>query len=483
MLRALILLHRWLGMLCAGLFLVWFASGIVMVYARMPGITPEDRLARAEALELRAVAVTPHEAGARAGLAFVNAVQIGMHLGRPIYRLPGAPRTIVYADSGEMLPPLGEAEALQVARRFRPEHTGGARVEALLEQADQWTLQLRQHLPMYRIALDDADDTRLYVARAGGEVVMQTTRRARLLAYLGPVPHWLYFPPLRRNGPLWSRVIVWGSGLGCLLCVAGLTLGLLRLSRAGSPYDGLLAWHHLLGLAFGAVTLTWTFSGLLSMGPWRGLSSAPLQPAQRRAITGETPPLQAIGLPELRAAAAVAAGRPGLREMTLLPFRGRFYWLCDDSRGASTLVSALRPAEGAFARFSNAEVEAAARDAMPGVPLEEAVWLARYDSYYYDSRGARPLPVLRARFADARATALYLDPRRGSVALVSDGAGRLNRWLYHGLHSLDFPRLRSRRPLWDAVVIGLSLGGLALAATPLLPGWRRFVAGIRARLP
>ena len=32
-------------------------------------------------------------------------------------------------------------------------------------------------------------------------------------------------------------------------------------------------------------------------------------------------------------------------------------------------------------------------------------------------------------------------------------ASRWNRWLYHGFHSLDFPFLYYKRPLWDIVVI------------------------------
>ena len=56
-----------------------------------------------------------------------------------------------------------------------------------------------------------------------------------------------------------------------------------------------------------------------------------------------------------------------------------------------------------------------------------------------------------------------------------DRGGRWNRWLYHGLHNLDFPFLYYRRPLWDVVMIGLSIGGLALSATTLVPSWRRLV--------
>jgi hypothetical protein len=51
---------------------------------------------------------------------------------------------------------------------------------------------------------------------------------------------------------------------------------------------------------------------------------------------------------------------------------------------------------------------------------------------------------------------------------------RLNRWLYHGLHSLDFPFLYYRRPLWDIVVIVLSIGGLIVSASPLVAACRRF---------
>ena len=68
---------------------------------------------------------------------------------------------------------------------------------------------------------------------------------------------------------------------------------------------------------------------------------------------------------------------------------------------------------------------------------------------------------------------LSLDPARGAIVRREERLTRLNRWLYHGFHSLDFPLLYARRPLWDVVVIALSLGGLASAVTALLPAWRR----------
>lgn len=63
--------------------------------------------------------------------------------------------------------------------------------------------------------------------------------------------------------------------------------------------------------------------------------------------------------------------------------------------------------------------------------------------------------------------------------LKQDVGGRWNRWLYHGLHSLDFPFLYNRRPLWDIVLIVLSAGGLVLSATTLVPSWRRLARHAR----
>ena len=64
-------------------------------------------------------------------------------------------------------------------------------------------------------------------------------------------------------------------------------------------------------------------------------------------------------------------------------------------------------------------------------------------------------------------------PTAASFFARKSASRALNRWLYHGLHSLDFPFLYYRRPLWDVVVIALSLGGLGLTLTTVVPVFRR----------
>ena len=86
-----------------------------------------------------------------------------------------------------------------------------------------------------------------------------------------------------------AALVIATSLLGVFLTVPGLYIGIARLNRRRSgrwsPYRGLRLWHHWLGLAFGALTLTWVGSGLLSVNPW-GLLESPGTGAEREALRG-----------------------------------------------------------------------------------------------------------------------------------------------------------------------------------------------------
>ena len=556
--RWLVYTHRWLGIVGGLLFVAWFVSGIVMMYARMPGMAPEERLARAPALDLSTATVSPLDAARAVGLAadpdalaavtrpttestaqklaaeiFAERVRVGMLGDRPIYRFgAGRDETIVFADTASILTTVDRREAETIARRYAPGYEGPVRYDGYLTEPDQWTLQAQGLMPIHRFALDDAEATRVYVSSTTGDVVLRTTRSERFWAYLGPVTHWVYFTPFRRYGSAWSEFIIWSSLVGCVMCITGLIWGVWRYSPMSrfrlkrvpsqSPYAGLMKWHHYTGLIFGVITLTWTYSGLLSMGPFNWFSSPGITAGQREAATGGPLRGDLMTLDSLRAAViqierSFGPGSPaGVKEIEATQFRGEPFWLAYRAptaaeavawmhigltpraprpRLAHRYVSAVDPAAGAFTRFDRGRfgedsMLELARAAMPGIPVERAVWLNEYDAHYYDLRAGRPLPVLRVQYADEAKTWLYVDPTRGAIVQRTDETRRLRRWLYQGLHSLDFPFLYYKRPLWDVVVIVLSVGGVLLSATTLVPSWRRLrrhasgvVGRLRAMLP
>jgi hypothetical protein len=387
-----------------------------------------------------------------------------------------------------------------------PEHASTITYDARIDDADQWTFAVRSLMPMHRINAGDAAGTVLYVSDLTGQAEMKGTREQRVWGFLGAVLHWIYFTPLRRNSPLWNNVIVWGSVVGCLMCLSGLVWGLWRFSARGiyrlkrvrshTPYAGWMAWHHYAGLFFGLVTFTWILSGLLSMVPFDWSPGAGPTRDQRFAVAGGPLRIELVTLDRLRIAAAVLAEAFTPRELDVRQFQGevvvRAYRAgpLQVERWSSPyferqpppehrLVSLTAPDRGLFVRFADDAMLAAGRQAMSQASVRDARWIHEYDSYYYDRHGSQRLPALRLEFDDAERTLLYLDPYAGAVVLTHGRRSRLERWLYNGLHSLDFPGLYDRRPLWDIVVVALSIGGLVLSATTVIPALRRLRRHVR----
>jgi len=479
--RALVYTHRWLGIVGCIFFIAWFVSGVVLMYARMPELTAADRRALLPDLDLSTARLSPPEAAQALGLT-PRRVRIGMIGARPVYRLlSDRGWTTVFADTGTPYIQSSEAEVVAEVKRALPEAAPTVRYDARLDDADQWTFDSRQLAPLHRVSLGDAAGTMLYLSDVSSEPVMKTTRRDRFWGYAGAVVHWIYFTPFRKQSAAWAQTLIWGSVGGCGLCLSGLVWGVWRFSpwhryrlkrqQYRSPYAGAMRWHHYAGLLFGFTTFTWIFSGLLSMDPWDWHPGTAPAATERDRLSGGALRVETMTLDALRtgvSALARASGRTPkeLESVQLLsePF------LESDGR----LVSVLEPSLGAFEAFDHDVMMAAAATLMPDTPRVGTEWLDRYDAYYYDRHGELNLPVLRVRYANTQQTWLYLDPKRGEIVRKEERLTRLNRWLYHGFHSFDFPFLYYRRPLWDVVVIVLSTGGLVSAIAAIFPTLRRF---------
>jgi hypothetical protein len=215
---------------------------------------------------------------------------------------------------------------------------------------------------------------------------------------------------------------------------------------------------------------------------------------QREALSGGALSLKAVTLDHLQSALRALHAEMPVKEIELTQFQGQLYaeaYRPPDSLQAirHTLgepgdimgtrvalehrLATLESSSRTLWSLGADEIARAARLAMPGVPIRDEVWLSSYDSYYNDRDARLPLPVFRVRFADAAATWLYVDPSRGVIVRKEERLSRVNRWLYRGLHSIDFPWLYRQRPLWDVIVVLLSAGGLFVALSSMPAGWRR----------
>jgi hypothetical protein len=288
--RALILIHRYLGILLCMVFIVWFLSGIAMIYVReMPALSSSERLHRLPPLDFSRIHLRPTEAAERASITKpASRLLLLMIEGRPAYRFSAPDFTTVFADTGEVMKRPGEPESLDIARGFLGSTSAPVRHLRVITSPDQWTIGNSRLMPMHKISVADPDHTELYVSEATGEVAVMTTRQARALAWISAIPHWMYFEGLRTNGLLWTRVILWISGAGTILSLIGIILAIIQYSRRKPhiPYAGWMRWHYLTGAVFGVFTLTWVLSGFLSMEPWDWASEGGLGEGMREAFSG-----------------------------------------------------------------------------------------------------------------------------------------------------------------------------------------------------
>jgi hypothetical protein len=168
-----------------------------------------------------------------------------------------------------------------------------------------------------------------------------------------------------------------------------------------------------------------------------------------------------------------------VKELELTSFAGDPVYLAAEAPGRSRII----PVGGAPApEFDRTRIlDVVANSSRPYEPAEVRL-VTEYESYYLDRHHQRPLPVLFVRLNDPESSAYYIDPRTARIVLNYSTPSRWNRWLYHGLHSMDLPWLYRYRPAWDVTVLTLMLGGTGLCVTAVVIGWRRLrmkVAGRR----
>jgi hypothetical protein len=468
--KALVLLHRWLGVGFCLLFAMWFASGIVMHFVPFPSLTEAGRFAGLLPIDLSRVLHGPDEAAARDS-GRVNRVRLLQRVDGPVYITTGPPKPIAVhagdlSDASVKSSLLALAIAQDHARRRGIEASRA--VVAGVADYDQWSVPngFDKHRPLYRVTLNDSAGSEIYVSSATGEVVLAATREERTWNYVGSVVHWIYPTILRSNWAAWDKT-VWTLSLAALIAaVTGVALGVMRLQvsqgRLASPFRGWHAWHHILGLFSATFVLTWIFSGWLSMDHGLLFSRGQLSAAEAAKIA--TAPNWS-GL----------AGNQRLienpvKEVEWFALGDRFYRREQTSLNSESLFavgSSAVNAKHAQSFLSAGEVAAFIQPIAPDCAAPVPV---RPDDGYLATSLMPTAPVYRAVCGDVW---FHVDGATGVMLERLDSSRRRYRWLYTGLHTLDFPVLLDHPLFRSALVVILCGLGFVFSVTGAVIGWRR----------
>ena len=469
MVRLLFLLHRYLGIGLGLIVSLWCLSGFVMMYVQFPELTQEEQLAGLDELDLSLCCTTPTDFSDIA----IDRFRVEMMGGAPVLRLSDRfGQYVIDLTDGEYLVEVGSHDAVQIADTFASNQGIAADVELLgLIEMDQWTVYggLNPNRPLYHFAATDAAETEWYVSAVHGEVIQMTTEWERFWNWLGSVPHWLYPTLLRQNTGLWVQFIIWLSVLGLFLTAIGIYIGLrqykTRRNGRKSPYRGVTLWHHYAGLIFGALTLTWLFSGLLSVNPWGAFEGRGFGLEIARIRGGELSYFDAADVLSGLDTSALPSGTVRLEGSIL---QGVPYLVARNRDGDKNRVDHRRFRK---APLSDKDFASIVESIRPEATIAQQGWLHEGDAYYYDHHDKRSFPVYRVRYEDGER--IYLDGVSGELTFAADSDRQWSRWLFLGLHRGDFFALMRARPLWDLILWPLMLGVTIGALTGTWIGFKR----------
>lgn len=507
--RWLYLIHRWGGIAVALFMLMWFASGLVIMYSGSSALNASEQLAGREALDIEPGWLSVGEAwrisaNERAALPlnksrnepeakasfngdYIAAARLVRQAHQPVWLVENGAgqRFALSALNGELqLTSVNDAEL--IAKNWLIAQGGKSASISQIRYLDTGpqdssvrNYELLQ--PFHRFQIDDSG-REILISQRTGEVVRDSTALARTLYFVG---NWIHLlRPIESFGNAEARrnVQLWSGFIALIACLTGIVIGVQRW-RPGwfgtatyskgrvHPYrDVWNTWHFWVGLIGGFAALLWAFSGYLSTNPGRVFSSANPSREELKNYQGVQPPSVLL---QWQPTASMS------NEKDVVEIQARYLGdkaaLYAVTRSEKIIAQHV---EGTSNQFDEGDLLQAASRAFGANAVRDYTLLNEYDNYYYlrheQSALDRPLPVLRVRFNDAAATTIYLDPQSGRLLLKQDASRRVYRWLYSALHHWDFGWLQWR-PLWQAWMLPLVGMGIVLGGTSVVLGWKRLL--------
>ena len=458
-------IHHYLGTFFFLLFLIWFLSGFVMMYKQFPFLSEQDRVnSHLEGKLSLDEGQLPERVFRNDSILNIHKFLINRQLNRTIYHVETSDGRIIsrYADNGEKVF-IDEQKAKRIALGTVKGSFKSS--VAVMNEVDQWIPRPRylKHLPVYKVSFDDHQQTKVYVSSLTGEVISLTNQLDRFWAWVGAIPHWVYFKDIRLHPTLWSQLVMCLAGFGFVMALSGMITGFARYKKKPKANFKRFKnkWyniHYYFGLGFGVFVCTWIFSGFMSMTPFDWVPSTVLDEEDQLEWQKESFTLNSFSNDRWAEFVHQIRDREILEVDFFLFNKGMFARVQSSTKGATLLsldqnvsIPTAKEFQQSIALFDSSD------------PIRENIYLEEYDSYYYSRRQDKPLPVIR--ITRESGLSYYINGSTVEILYVCNSQNRLERWLYHGLHSLDFSFLYSNGILWDVVVIILLLGGTVISIT------------------
>lgn len=350
---------------------------------------------------------------------------------------------------------------------------------------EQWIPfgRLKAELPIYKFHYAGKDCRQVYISSVSKEVLQKTDSGSRFWAWLGAIPHWVYFTWLRQDKDLWMNVVIWLSGIGSIMVIIGLWIGISVKARSSkssafsSPY--IKRWHiihHTTGLFFGLFVFTWVFSGMMSLTDLPEWIIPVHNKIDMRSLVADEKLSDSLYVTPLE---QVVSNYNDIKKIELGSWCGiPLYRLKFND---STVVLDASKHKISLFHITKEQIEKLSDRIFGYREIYAISILHEYDNHYYSGKLSLELPVYKIVAKDSDNSIIYINPKSGR-SLVFNNNSLLHRFLYSGLHEFDFPWF-SRHPLCKRILMWfLLIGGTFVSISGLVLGIRVLKRAVKRRV-
>lgn len=467
-------LHRRLGLVLGPVVLLWFLSGVVLLWVPYPRLAEREWLTTAEAIRLHDCCAALDRLVQRLDRSDgIESVRIRMVGGRPVATaqyLTGA-MAAVTADEAEPIAPLSRDWARRAALQFAP----GTSVEDMnLIDHDVWTVHQRfdPHRPLWKVQLSGQSRSVLYVSSVTGDVVQDTTAEERRWNLVGAVIHWWYWPWLRRHWVWWDQVVWWVSAAG----TATLFAGVLILGREWSKQDwpglltGRLKIHRGLGVIAGASACCWMASGWLSMDHGLWFSDGTINAEDREQFMGGRLIPRDI---ETIADFSTVPVRDDVKEIRVIKLAGIVHLIVRGASSHQQILAVTSPEERPREEFQEELVKSAASSLLGDGALTVTKPVGNDAAICSRIADEAAPPLIRVEAIEPDAPGVQVDGRTGAVVEWVNPSRRLYHRLFNTFHRWDVPWFSQHCDLRRVLMSAWCVLGAGLAGSGMWKGFLR----------
>ena len=442
-------------------FLMWFVTGLVLVYFPFPNVSDSQKYEKMDALPASLPDLEQILARLPETDRTVKKIQVRSFQDQTLFTIKTKDSLYTYcADISQDIKPLTKQTFEKIAKKWV--NAPVAKIDTI-HKRDQWIMYTRylREMPIYKYYFDDKEKHQLYISSKTGEVQQFSDKKERFWAWMGAIPHKFYFTSLRVNQDAWLISLKTGGVIALIAAITGMYIGLFifyrsrKLKLGVSPYKKhWYKWHHITGLVFGVFLITWAFSGAMALQriPQWVLKTDGDYSVPSSKFRGKQLPIESYQL-DYR---MLIAKHPDLKSIEWGHFQDIPVYNIVTGNQEMTIDASSSEVKELF--LPEVEIDKAIRQIHGKDAVFTTSLINEYEEYYLSRKRTYPLPAYKVLVDNADKSRYYIDPKTGDFRYLN--RSRLaKKWIFSGLHYLNIKWLVERPFLWTISIWVLCLGG------------------------